>query len=726
VASLDLPESAIRFGEFAVDLETGELHRNGVKVKLQGQPFEILALLLKRPGRIVTREELRRRLWASDTFVDFEHGLNAAVNRLRETLGDSAEEPRFIETVPRRGYRFIAPLNEGPATVIALPSNGDIDSALAGTEGIKISPVLNRERPQRRTGLLYASVAGAILASAALLSYAWTRRSQPRLTRYVQVTGDSEGKTASYVNELLSPLVSDGSRLYFTEGPLGGERLMQVSTGGGETALFPAPFRVRRVLDISPDRRQLLVLSSDQPVQTEHPLMVLPLPAGSPHRVGDLLAHDASWSPDGRRIVYANGRDLYLARGDGSEPRKLVTVPGTAWWLRWSPDASVLRFTVLEALGWRRLWEVSTDGSRPHPLFPEPNEALGGQCCGNWTADGRYFVFESVPPPGGMSQIWSFREGGGFPKKARELTQLTTGPLSMVAPLPSADGKKIFAVAVQPRGQLVRYDGKSRQFVPFLSGISADGVDFTKDGQWVTYEVFPEGTLWRSKADGSERLQLTLPPMKVSLPRWSPDGKRIAFLGQVVGKPAKIYIVSADGGTPKQAIPDERSEGEPSWSPDGNSLAFAPLFCLESSTAPRLLDLTTRQVKTLPDSEGLFSARWSPDGRHIAALTADRSQTLMLFDIETQKWVELANSVAYPNWSRDGSYIYFLGPYTSEPALFRVRISDRKVEELATLDPRSLTWGIVGKWTGVAPDDSPLVLRDTSLEEIYAVDWEPR
>src|SRR5437016_10619039 len=108
--------STIRFGEFTADLEAQDLFRNGSKVRLQGQPFEILAVLLERPGRVVTREELRRRLWPSDTFVDFEHGLNAAVNRLREALGDSSEEPRFIETVPRRGYRFIAQVDAPSAS----------------------------------------------------------------------------------------------------------------------------------------------------------------------------------------------------------------------------------------------------------------------------------------------------------------------------------------------------------------------------------------------------------------------------------------------------------------------------------------------------------------------------------------------------------------------------------------------------------------------------------
>ncbi|MGD0921488.1 MAG: transcriptional regulator [Terriglobia bacterium] len=101
----------IRFGTFQVDLRTGELHKNGLKIKLQEQPFRILAMLLDHAGDIVTRDELRHRLWPEDTFVDFDQGLNKAINKIREALGDSAENPRFVETLPKRGYRFIAPIN---------------------------------------------------------------------------------------------------------------------------------------------------------------------------------------------------------------------------------------------------------------------------------------------------------------------------------------------------------------------------------------------------------------------------------------------------------------------------------------------------------------------------------------------------------------------------------------------------------------------------------------
>src|SRR5437879_12044148 len=111
----DLPER-VRFGPYEADLRTHELWKHGIRLKLVGQPFEILAMLLARPGELVTREELRARLWPGDTFVDFNHGLNAAVNKLRDALSDSAEEPRYIETLPRRGYRFIAAVEQPVGT----------------------------------------------------------------------------------------------------------------------------------------------------------------------------------------------------------------------------------------------------------------------------------------------------------------------------------------------------------------------------------------------------------------------------------------------------------------------------------------------------------------------------------------------------------------------------------------------------------------------------------
>jgi Tol biopolymer transport system component len=201
------------------------------------------------------------------------------------------------------------------------------------------------------------------------------------------------------------------------------------------------------------------------------------------------------------------------------------------------------------------LWEVSAQGTNLHPMLAgwhnPPNE-----CCGKWTADGKYFVFWS------QGQIWALPERGGFLRKASgEPVQLTSSPLSLSSPLPSKNGKKLFVVGQTFRGGLVRYDSTGRQFLPFLSGISADGVTFSKDDQWVAYVTYPQGSLWRSKADGSERLQLSYAPFYPILPRWSPDGKQIVLYSSTPGKPEKIYTVSTGGGSPQQLIPnDPKSE----------------------------------------------------------------------------------------------------------------------------------------------------------------------
>src|SRR5215831_7907638 len=291
----------IRFATFEVDLQAQELRKAGLRLKLSVQPFQVLAILLEKPGVVVTREELQKRLWP-DTFVDVDHNLNTAINKIREALGDSSENPRFVETVPRRGYRFIGSGNA------FLPAASCPEYEVALTKG---TPPQGK-RVGANARFVYAAAGTILFAVSAAFGYVYLRHSRPPvITRYAQVTRDSQAKTSSYMSELLSPMVSDGSQLYFMAGPLGSKRLMQVSTEGGESSSFIAPLRIRRIVAASAKRHELLVLSSDgDALPLESPLMVLPLPAGAPHRVGDILAHDASWSADETGIVYANGHEL--------------------------------------------------------------------------------------------------------------------------------------------------------------------------------------------------------------------------------------------------------------------------------------------------------------------------------------------------------------------------------------------------------------------------------
>jgi eukaryotic-like serine/threonine-protein kinase len=265
---------------------------------------------------------------------------------------------------------------------------------------------------------------------------------------------------------------------------------------------------------------------------------------------------------------------------------------------------------------------------------------------------------------------------------------------------------------------------KSAAFVPFLSGISADSVSFSKDGQWVAYASFPEGTLWKSKADGSQRIQLTYPPLSARLPSWSPDGQQIVFYGLLVGEKSKVYTVSADGGTQREMMPqDSQQQYDPTWSPDGTKIAIGGPPA-DPNAVIRVLDVGSHQISTLPDSKGFFSSRWSPDGRYLVAMSFD-SRSLMLFDFATQKWEEIAKiTMGFPIWSKSGDYVYFLRR-EDQPSVMRIRIRDRKIERVADLNNfRQTGLGFYTVGLAMASDDSPLPLRDTGTQEIYSLDWQ--
>ena len=391
---------------------------------------------------------------------------------------------------------------------------------------------------------------GVVIVAAVVLGYLLTRPlPTPRVLGATQITNDGRDKFAAFSQ---FPLLTDGSRVYFTEALGSDTMIAQVSAVGGETAplstssQFPLPI----LRDISPNRSELLITPDN--FSQEPPIEVLPLPTGSPHRLRDLQAHDATSSQDGQRITYARGNELYLCKADGTESRKLVAAPGVVSWPRWSPDGRTLRFTVNDAKsGANSLWEVGSDGTQLHALLSGWNNPPA-ECCGNWTPDGKYFVFQSTRNR--RANIWARREKQGLFRSASEPMLLTSGGMNYFAPVVGRDGRQIFAIGAVPRGEVVRYESTSRQFVPYLSEISAEGLDFSRDGQWLTYVAYPEGTLWRSKVDGSERRQLTFPPMQAFLPRWSPDGTRVAFAAIVPGQRWRVYVVSTEGG----AAPDDK------------------------------------------------------------------------------------------------------------------------------------------------------------------------
>jgi eukaryotic-like serine/threonine-protein kinase len=583
--------------------------------------------------------------------------------------------------------------------------------------------------PRRKRRLGWLATGGGLLAIAIAALFFPRSVAPPRVLHTTQITSDRLTK--------IVPFLTDGSRLFFNTGSYISSQPYQASARGGES--FPVPMQLKNVtlLDISSDGSDFLAGSDQGPAPGQNPhdlnqlsLWMTPVLGGSPRRVGDLVVADAALSPDGQHVVFSRPGELGIARTDGTEIRKLASVPGTPFFPRWSPDGTKIRFTLGEEpyavlrysasqLPGAKLWEIATDGSQLHALFPAWHEP---QCCGNWTRDGRYFVFQAAK--NGTSSIWAVREKlGRFQSGAERPTQLTTGPMNTYGAVPSPDGKRLFVAGIQPRIEIERYDMESKTFVPFLAGTSAEGLDFSRDGNWVTYVDYPDATLWRSTIDGAQRIQLTTPPLHANLPRWSPDGKQIAFMSYLQGQPQQISIVRADGGAPAQVTNGTDSSYDPTWSADGKFIAFGR----NRHQAPaklkiEVLNLATRQVSALPASDGFWSPRWSPDGRYIAALSTD-TQTLLLFDFRSQKWTKLATAnFGYPSWSRDSKYIYFdtLG---NHGAFCRVRISDRKMERIISLTGLARKMGAFGPWAGLGPDESPLITRDAGFDEIYALNW---
>jgi eukaryotic-like serine/threonine-protein kinase len=554
---------------------------------------------------------------------------------------------------------------------------------------------------------------GVLFIVAVAAAALWLERSPnpPRVTATTQLTNDNIGKMG---------VLTDGSRLYITE-MTSNFQIVQGSTAGGETTAIATPFANVVAQDISADHTQLLV-ATFRGTENDSELWSLPLPSGAPRRIGNIMARAAAWSPDGRYLVFSKGSDLFVAKANGSDPHKLATLNGGgARDMRFSPDGKQIRFT-LDNPATAKLWEIRSDGSGAHPLLSDWHDNPSQECCGNWTPDGRYFLFLSLT--GSRSNVWAMREAHGLlHRRSSEPFQLTTGPMSFPFWTAATNGKKILVAGYQGRGELVSYDSKSGQFVPFLAGISAGELDYSHDGKWVTYVQYPEATIWRSHSNGSERMQLTDTSLFGGLPRWSPDGTQVAFVGTRPGSPWKVFLISTQGGIPEEILPADQDESDPTWSPDGKKIAYGSDPALRAGI--HMFELATRQVTALPGSENFFSPRWSPDGQHLAALTSNSAQ-IMLYDFKTQNWTEWIDepgAIGFPNWSQDGSYLYYDTNFQRQSTFRRVKLGKTTSELLLDLQAlHRYNAPPAFAWSGLAPDGSSLFTRDLSTDEIYALD----
>jgi len=554
---------------------------------------------------------------------------------------------------------------------------------------------------------IWIAITGIAISLATGFIALWRRPPEvPQIEEVTQLTDDGESKGVR--------LVTDGSRVYFNEGQSGSWRIAQVSVKGGQIAPVSMNLRSSEVADLSSDGSTLLVFEGGVNYSFYFPWLI-PLPAGEPRRLRDLEVQDARLLPDGG-IVFSEAKGLYVVGKNGANTLKLLDVPPVPYALSVAPDGERIGFTVGGDNSPTSLREIGVDGTGLRELLKEGQD-VPSVCCGMWTPNGKYFVFRGRHE--GRADIWVLPAEKGFFRDSRAPVRLTHGPLSYSGLAPSRDGKQIFAVGSRRRGELVRYDANSQKFVPYLSGISAIDPVFSDDGKWIAYVSYPDHALWRSRLDGSERLQLTYSPMEAMYPAISPDGKKVAFATLKYD----TYVVGMDGGSPEN-IPG--CVAGATWSPDGKSMLCTSLRQgkqLGDTDAFQLqiLNVANRSFSVIPDSLNKLGSFWLTQDRLVAA-TQD-STKFLLFDFKTRKWTELFKGT-FTNWfvSPDKKYLYFTTGGAGEPKVLRVRFADHKVETIASLkDFRRLEDPVQGMQIGVEPDGSALFTRDAGTQEIYAL-----
>jgi DNA-binding winged helix-turn-helix (wHTH) protein/Tol biopolymer transport system component len=706
------------------------LIKSGEVSAVEPKAFRVLIILLRNPQKLISKDELLQAVWGDAAVT--ENSLTRSIALLRRLLGDDTRNPRYIETVTAVGYRFLCPVEvaedpsaqiEGAATVE--PAAKELVPA-GPPPGPVATPVAAASKLNRK--LILAIAAMPLLIAVWFLVRHFAQPGVPSVASVVRLTSDGKGKIP------INGPFTDGVHLYFMEGtPWGsGSGIAQVAAVGGETTWITTTMqKALAIVDISPDKSKLLIVrgSSSQPGSE---FWIQPLPAGTPYRLGNLVltGSSVSWTPDGAHIIYGYQHKVWIANEDGSAPSAIAEVPGNARWFRFSPDGRLLRFSVLDATANSSvLWEMHPDGTSLHPLLPNWKEAKD-QCCGRWSSTGDYFFlnsalyFEVTPDPA----IWVIPAQRLLFHRNNPPVRLTAGPLRFGAPTPSLDGKSVFAIGEEIRVELFSYEPQTRRLDPYLGGLSASGVASSPDGKWIAWISYPDMALWKSRPDLSEKMQLTFPPVRAYGPRWSPEGSKIAFTDEQPHRPWQAFVISSAGGdSPKQIAQSniDDADSDPTWAPDGKSIVFARSGPGgQGKSSIYRVDLTNGNLVQIPGPIGLTSPRLSPDGQYIAAF-AESEKKLVLFEQKTNSWSALAEgNFGYNEWSPDGKYVYVRESSKGFARIIRIGIKDRAVEEVLSLKDFPQIVDIYAGWYGLTPDGKLLLMRDRSVQEIYAISLE--
>jgi serine/threonine protein kinase/Tol biopolymer transport system component len=542
----------------------------------------------------------------------------------------------------------------------------------------------------------------ALAVISAVLVWLFLRPAVPAVESVTQITSDGEPKFR---------LFTDGSRIYFAVGDPGARHIAQVSATGGPTGMVENAPPNTFIQALTPDGGEMLLMDDNSNA------VALPLPAGQPRRLLDGQSiYDLSLFPDGK-VIYSTRKeqhptsDLMLAEKDGSHPRKIrsfnawVSVPGV------SPDGQQILICVSKGVRCT-LQSLSIDGA-PIRTILEPNESINVGSF-RFSHDQKYLVFNESDggnhDTGSQDDIWALSLDTRFFRRASGPYRLTSGPLSYTDPVPSPDGKRIFVIGTKAKAELVRYEPKTHQYLPWRPGLSATQIQFSPDGKWMVYVSYPDFSLWRSRIDGSEKMQLTFPPMQAGDPHFSPDGKTIAFDAGDPDNESIVYLVDISGGPPRKVA----GGAYPDWSPDGTSVAV-------NAGVASLINLETGKTSHLPDGWEKVCPEFV-DSKTLLALDKINHK-FVTFDLTTSKWRDLISLHSFDTgweFSPDRKFIY-ISTAGKDIQIQRIALSTKKVENLGEMlgfHPVQLDGGI--DFT-VLSDGSIIFPRDLSSQEIYAL-----
>lgn len=656
-----------------------------------------IAAYLGRNERTVVRWEKEKGLPIHRIPGGQRQSVFAYRDELDEWLGTGSRE-RSLNKEPK------TPLEVSPATV-------------------EIAPEMLQSRSRFRIsgrGVIFA-VALIGTGVAAHYWYSVSHGQEIQFTGISQITNDGTRKLG---------LVSDGSHIYFDEFRDGKTILASVSVSGGTVKTISTFLSTPTPQAVSQDGRELLVLNQDGK-EEERSVWIVPVSGAMPKRVGDMRCHSAAWDSQESRIAFATGNAIFLTSDEGRTNRLVHEFAAIPERLQWSLKTDILQFQLRAVdTGKLTLWQLQLSGkkdARMTSLTPL-NVEIGQQSpyVAILNESNEAFVSASDLRDGKIRFLGKEFEWLGSRLRLRDVGVNLSEVGKLVL---DRNSHKLFALSgIPPVGEILLYSPDSRITTPFLAGISARDIDFSKDGQWITYVKLTDQSLWESRSDGNNAREIHSPAVDTELPRWSPDGRQIAFISKITGKPWRIYLISPAGGEAREASIGTDNQGAPTWSPDGKWLAYGNVRCQEAGTCSiHKIELSTMKEVIVPDSEGFATARWSPNGRYIGALRPDRHE-VHLFDLKTGRWHKIAEEATGDDlaWSRDSRYLYASRPVGERPKIIRIGIEGGRVESVVDLSSLSQMSGSIDSWFGITPDGSILLSHKQDAAEIYALSFVER